>query len=76
MSRAIVKFSLDGDAGSKMRGRANKVLEEHGFVPYGTATMECRSGTQDDLLKALEELANVLRETDAAPVDNLCLYLD
>jgi hypothetical protein len=76
MARAIIRYSFDGPDGPRTRNRAAAVLRAHGFGPYGTGTWECREGNAGVLLDALEELTQVLRAADAAPVDNLWFYLD
>lgn len=79
MARAIIRLSVQyrSGLGSRTNGRVKTALRRHGFRSLGrTGTWECPDGTMDTLLGSVEELSQILRETDAAPIDHLWVYID
>ncbi len=77
VARAIVRFSLDGDYGSRATNKARKVLEDAGFDKIGTASYEVDGPSQEDIIAALDATLQILRSLPGgATLDHLWVYLD
>ena len=76
MTRAIVRFSLDGDGGGT-NNDVRKCLRNAGFVRTGTSTFECEHDDQAVALEALSEMLAILgNPRGGGTVDHVWIYLD
>jgi hypothetical protein len=77
MARAIVRFSIDGEAGNETANRARAALElDSAFHRIGTGSYESHSSASQ-LLHRIEHLLQVLREMPGGgDLDHLWVYLD
>lgn len=79
MSRAVLTLSLESNsdgAGPRTSGRAKTILRQAGFHQAGTSTWECAEPKATVVMRALERLSKLVRETDAARVDHLWFVMD
>jgi hypothetical protein len=77
MARAIVRFSLNGDYGSKARNQAVALLADAGFERVGTGSHEAYGAPQDVLVDVLQELLALLHDPPGrGQLDHLWVYLE
>jgi hypothetical protein len=76
VARAIIRYSFDGPA-KGTRSKAREVLRSAGFIELGTASFEVRATALPDVVDALHELLNVVKDPAAGvSLDHLWVYLD
>jgi hypothetical protein len=76
MARAIIRYSLDGDASNQTGNEARSILEGAGFDRIGTASFE-GDCDQAAMLATLEQLIDVLRRAPGGgTLDHLWVYVD
>lgn len=77
MARAMVRFSLDNDYGSAARNQIVPILRAVGFRPSGTGSWDAVDQPLDDLVDALHEALDIMRDPPApAALDHLWVYVD
>jgi len=77
MARAIIRCSLDGDAGSVVRNGLVAILEGAGFASIGTFSFEARDMDAHRALQALNEVMDRLAALSLpVTLDHLWIYVD
>ncbi len=77
MARAIVRCSLNKEAGSDVRNQAVELLEANGFARIGTFSYSAEDQDVDVLLNTLRRLLQQLRNRPSTVgVDHVWLYID
>lgn len=76
MARAIVRYSFDGGA-KGARTKVRNALRSAGFEEVGTASFEVRDAPCADVVEALHEILDIVKEPPAGVrIDHLWIYLD
>jgi hypothetical protein len=79
MARGFVRWSLQGDEGSRLRNRLVPALERNGFkTTPGTATLEATGLSLDAILEGLREAFDEIEHSqpDRGVLDHLWVYVD
>ncbi|MFZ1926247.1 MAG: hypothetical protein WAU42_08910 [Solirubrobacteraceae bacterium] len=78
MSRAIIRYSFDGDDGKTIRMDIGKRLLERGrFIRSGTASWESRSDLPlSEAVDAIRWALEVVEESDPDALDHIWIYID
>jgi hypothetical protein len=76
-ARAIVRFSLDQDQGSKLRNKIADVLLAAEFQRLSTGTYEAYEKPIESLIDALHETLTLMKTPpEGCSVDHVWIYLD
>lgn len=77
--RTIIRYSLDGDYGSKLGQKLTKILGDAGFVHLEekTATYECTNISVSQLGQALQSFWDTANEfSETVTLDHFWMYSD